>query len=106
MADNKNVTDSCSVLVIYILVAIVTVLMDGLVIPILWRWFIVPVFKLPQIYFWQAAGLALLIGYFTHQTQPEDRSKSGFEKAVAAAGIAIAYPLLILGVGWVIYSIM
>lgn len=53
-------------------------LLSGWVGASLWTWFIVPLFHVQPLLWWQAVGLAMTIGFFTHQEQPtikdDDRS--------------------------------
>lgn len=44
-----------------------SVIGGGYVLTVLWAWFVVPTFALPQITLAAAIGLAIVVGYMTHQ---------------------------------------
>ncbi len=78
---------------------------SGYVLSILWAWFAVPAFAAPALSIPAAIGVALIVGFMTHQHQPE--KKSGAKPDGAAAGVAVAghvflRPAFALAMGWVV----
>lgn len=67
------------------------VLVRGLVISVLWGWFVVPVFGLPALHVAPALGLAVLLNYLLNHKKGAASLMDIFLGALAA-----------LGVGWVI----
>ncbi len=60
----------------------------------LWAWFIVPLFGLPALNIPYAIGLALVMGmFFTTSKKEEDKN---------FWATAIANPLIILFIGWIV----
>jgi len=48
----------------------VTISLWGVVLKILWAWYMVPVFALPKLTIPQAIGIAITVGLITHQFIP------------------------------------
>lgn len=74
---------------------------SGLALSTLWGWFVVPVFKLPELTIVQAYGLALVVQVAKGTTGKRDKSE-GFLSAIAK-GIWLppAVSVLVLLVGWI-----
>jgi len=49
-------------------IMVVSCLLRGWVLSILWRWFMVPTLGLPALSVPQAIGIALVVGMLTHQS--------------------------------------
>lgn len=49
----------------FIALFLVRVLLSGFVLSVLWRWFVVPPFGLPELTVAQALGIALVVNYVT-----------------------------------------
>lgn len=73
----------------------------GLVFYKFYHWFILPIFtELPQIDFWQAVGMSLFLVLFkNHSAVKNEDDKTDW-------GTFIISPWIILGVGYLIYSII
>ncbi len=71
----------------------------GLVLSLLWGWFIVPL-GLPAINIFHAYGLALLVGLFGNSPQSEKGSQK--DLLIKAAAENISAPLGALLMGWII----
>ncbi len=72
--------------------------LNGYVFLVLWGWFAVPVFHLPQLNIPQAIGISILVGRLTSHTaekQEDDKWYSPFARA-------FSYPLAALGMGWIV----
>jgi hypothetical protein len=70
----------------------------GFVLSILWGWFMVPLFGLPALNIPFAIGIALVVGFLTHQSSNENE-KTDWGNSIT---MAVMYPALILLVGWVV----
>lgn len=80
---------------------------NGYALKVLWGWFIVPIFHLPQLSIPSAIGIALVVGYLTKQTNDcEEKERSGGEKFSRAVLEAILRPSLALLVGWIVQKFM
>jgi hypothetical protein len=82
-------------------------ILKGFVLTILWGWFVVPIFHLPQLTIAPAIGIALVIGYLTKEQQSStDSTKSAGDKFGEAAVYAIVHPLIVLLFGWAVHLFM
>ena len=83
----------------WLLVAIIIgALINGLVIMILWAWFIVPIFHQPNLQFIQASGLALFMLYvFNGKVDDIDVDNKNLLKNL------IVVPILCIAAGWILH---
>lgn len=81
---------------------------SGYALSVLWGWFIVPIFHLPQLSITAAIGISLVIGYLTHQiiNDPKDSDRSFAEKIGVATAYSILKPGSALLIGWVVHLFM
>ena len=74
----------------------------GYVFSVLWGWFIVPTFALPALSIPLAIGIAMVVSFLTYQFHHNKDDRKTGDKVAAAVGTIILYPLLTLGIGWVV----
>lgn len=82
---------------------VVGLLMDGLVVYKFWSWFIVTVFDLPNLLYWQAVGISLIVSYMTYH-HTEDDTATTVQIASRTFFHALFYPLIMLGLGAIVYQ--
>jgi phosphoglycerol transferase MdoB-like AlkP superfamily enzyme len=82
-----------------IFLIIVSFIVDGLVLSILWKWFIVSIFNLPLLTIPSALGLSFLISYM------KPYKKDGLKKEDLAEAItaAIVQPIIFLLLGYIVH---
>ena len=85
----------------FLVLAIITFL-DGLTISILWGWFIVPIFFLPALSLFQAAGIGLLINFTTAQKPPRDKEFNFYGNIAEVLAYKIIAVVITLSIGWVL----
>lgn len=73
---------------------------NGFVLSVMWGWFVVPVFHVPELGLWQVVGLAMVLQLFAGQTSVA-REKT--EDAGKAFMNVFLLPFLILGLGWLVH---
>lgn len=73
----------------------------GYVFSILWGWFIVPVFHLPMLGIATAIGVAMVVSFLTHQLRKEETDNTAYGEVF---GLVFFYPLVFLGIGWVVHQ--
>jgi len=74
----------------------------GYVLTVLWGWFVVPLFGLPELTIPAGLGLSLVVGYMTKDGQ-QMKTGEDFGVAVFKALLGLLLkPAVALGVGWVI----
>lgn len=75
----------------------------GIVLSILWRWFLVRQFHIMAISSAEAIGLSLLIGMLVSASSSDsEKSDSVMDALLKAMGVLIGAPLLTLGIGWIV----
>lgn len=82
-------------------------LLNGWVLSILWRWFIVPTFNLPHLQVVPAMGIAVVVSHLTghggrSNSQDDDEESLG-ETVVKNVFYSVITSFLALFVGWVIH---
>lgn len=85
----------------------ITPIWSGYVLSILWRWFVVPSLGAPVLTVGYAIGLSLVVGYMTqrHSKVDDPDWEKGFGYLMAKRiFIAMATPLLALGVGRIVVA--
>ena len=88
-------------------VIVVSAVLNGWVLSIMWGWFFVPVLGLPSLSVVQAIGIAMVISYLTSHRDPESNSnEDAGEKFGKAVAHAIFYPLFTLFVAWIVHLFM
>lgn len=89
-------------------ILLISSLINGWVLSLLWAWFLVPTFHLPYLTLVQAIGLMLTVKVVTHRFNTDSDLDEGIETYVGKAiGSAISYvfiyPLLELLFAWVVH---
>lgn len=83
------------------LLGIPAFILDGFVGMKLWEWFVEPTFlSAPHIGIVEAAGLAILIGFFTRTHQVAAPDPDGTRKLLSSLGYLYVAPFLTLVVGY------
>lgn len=85
------------------------IVMRGWVLTVLWGWFIVPTFSLPELSIPAALGFTLIVSMFTQHLTNKKSESTGKTKSTLAGeimGTAIGGPLVVLLLGWIIKSFM
>ncbi len=84
-------------------------IISGYVLTVLWDWFMVPTFGLPQLSLVPAIGMALVVSYLTYQRIPssekEDKEELGLTIAKAVFR-TLMHPALVLLFGWIVHQFM
>ncbi len=80
---------------------IVSALLNGVALKLLWGWFMVPTLGLPVISLVQAIGIGITVGLLTLQHIPRDEDE---KKEMFASGVL--NPMIFIAVGWVVQLFM
>jgi hypothetical protein len=79
----------------------------GYALSVLWRWFVVSAFHLPEIGIAAAIGLSLLIGAFANtNSKVESKYDSVLQAGVAALILSFLLPAMLLGMGWIVKAFL
>jgi hypothetical protein len=89
--------------ILKILLAPLAAIWGGYVLTVLWEWFVVPVFGLPQLGIAQGLGLWLVVGYLTHQVSWQKEADELNDVSVETLKMINPFlsPALTLFIGWV-----
>jgi hypothetical protein len=101
----------------YIMVAIVAILifvgllllgaiLNGFALSILWGWFMIPTFQLPEIGIVQAIGIGLVISFLTHQRMQSREGEDARKVLRNQITGALIQPIAALLLGWVVHKFM
>lgn len=87
---------------------VLTTILRGYVLSIMWGWFMVPTLGLPKLSIVQAIGIAAVISFLTYQDNSGTvkKQRSASEAFTEALVIAACYPLVVLLFGWVVHLYM
>ncbi len=89
--------------VLVVVTIIVSSLMNGWVLSILWDWFVSPLFGLPPLSIAAAIGFSLVAGMLTKQeTQSNNEGKETSTLIAEMIAKSVISPLVILLFGWVV----
>ena len=83
-------------------VIVVSSIMNGLVLSILWSWFVTPVFDLPVLTIVQAIGIGLVVTMLTYHKSESKEGKDTTELIAEIVSAAVFQPLFYLFFGWVV----
>jgi hypothetical protein len=86
----------------FIAVSLLSHILNGFALTVLWGWFIVPVFGLPVLAIVPAIGLALVAGFLTHQVVKTPTGESLSDTLVKCLTISLSKPILFLLIGWIV----
>lgn len=71
------------------------------VLSVLWGWFVIPVFNVPNLSVVQAVGLAMVVSYLTKKHESD--SKKELSDVIATLVVEVVFvPLTALLLGWII----
>ena len=98
----------CLLACIGLLLTPITAIFKGLVLKILWGWFVVPLLDLPQLSIPLALGISLTVSFLTYQHIPTDDALDGdpVQKFLGTLIFSFIHPALALLFGWIYYQFM
>jgi hypothetical protein len=102
---NKMVTFLAivSAAVFLIIVIGVRAIMNGFVLSVLWNWFMVPIFTLPELTIISAIGLTMVISWMTYHVETR---KKETEELKTFWVLFFLRPILVLSIGYIIHCFM
>jgi hypothetical protein len=92
----------------FIVALVLGSIFNGYALSVLWGWFVVPVFHLPVLTVVPAIGIAMVVGYLTHQTEPdvEEKERETGEKLLRLIALVFFRPAFALFFGWIVHQFM
>lgn len=88
------------------IIGVITILgaiLNGFVISILWGWFMVPIFHLPELSIIPATGISLVVSWFVSHSEINKGHETDYKKAGTAL---IIKPIIYLFIGYIINIFM
>ncbi len=96
--------------VLFFAFLVLSAMLNGYALSVLWGWFIVPTFGLPQLSVVAAIGVAMVVGYLTNHQQPEKEDpyddRSFGQKMGPVIALAVMKPIFALTFGWIVHLFM
>lgn len=80
--------------------------LKGWVLTVLWGWFVVPVFHLPQLSLPAAIGLSAIVGYLTRENVDAVAPVRTRKQKLGRAAFVWSGPFAALGFGWIVHQFM
>jgi len=88
----------------FIGVLIISSIVNGFVLTVLWGWFMVPVFALPTLGIAQAIGINMAINFITYQyIGIKGQKRETVEVLVELFGLLVLRPIFVLIFGYVVH---
>ena len=94
------------ILAVAVAVSVGGYIWKGYVLSILWKWFIVAFFGLPALTIPMAIGLTLIASFLTAQYYHNTDDRDPWSKLGTAVGHEFFYPLVVLGIGWIVLQFL
>lgn len=82
-----------------IVLVVISSILRGYVLSVLWGWFVVPTFGLPALSIPIAIGISLILAFTTHQISVKKEEDKSFGTQFSNI---ILHPLLVLAIGWIV----
>lgn len=105
MNNNLGILLGCiGVAAVGVLLVVVSAILNGFVISVMWTWFVVPVFRLPALSVVQSIGLAMIVSVFIKDSiaSGKNNGDSASDIAVKVIVRVVVSPLLTLFIAWVV----
>ena len=84
-------------------------IVSGLVLSIMWDWFMVPTFEVPEISILEAIGITLIVDLLIRNVATRgsvDKESDTDKKLARSLGRAFLTPFIILLIGWIVLQFM
>lgn len=93
-----------------VIVWVSTVVLRGWVLTVLWGWFVASTFNVRPLTITAAIGLSMIVAFLTAQYKPTKNTtsskKNSWTMLAEQLVFAIIYPLLSLGIGYIVQLFM
>jgi len=106
MNSNDKVLSCLGQLVLAVAILVVTLVISGWAIFLLWGWFIVPMFSVSEMSIAQAMGISLFVALFIGEKQDSDDKQRELIDVVRVIVAAVFRLLCIVFLGWIIVGFM
>ena len=90
--------------VLLLAASVVSYVVNGWALSVLWTWFVSPVFSVAPLSIPQAIGFSIVVGVLTHQSKPKEEGKETSELIAEILAYSVFSPPLIVFIGWVVFQ--
>lgn len=103
--DKDNVLSCIGLIVVAVGAVLISSIVSGFVISVLWGWFIAQTFHLLILTVPQAIGLTLVVRFIvrTQLDNDTEKDKPLSEKITDFIALSVGMPLMVLGIGYIIH---
>lgn len=104
MSNNDKVFSCIGLLALFIISLVVAAVMNGWALSLLWSWFFVPIFEVPQLRVIDAIGVSMVVTFLTQRVSQSDSNKNSgwLERLSVGLFVAIFYPVMAVFFGWIV----
>ena len=103
MKKDTSVLGCLGIVFLFVVVIPAAIIMNGWILSIMWGWFIVPLFHLPELTIPYAIGISSVAGLFMNKSTQNKIDEGIFsEKLIKALSVTFLVPLMVLGFGWIV----
>ena len=104
MEKSKESTGSCfAALIALPVVLVITALLNGTVLSIIWGWFVVPVFRAPSLSIAYAIGLGLVVSFLTARSSNGKDERRAVEILFSGLLTIVVNAGVVLGLAFVVH---
>jgi hypothetical protein len=104
-SENEKGLIACIGILFGIILIPLLAIYHGWILTILWGWFVVPTFHLPELSIAVAIGLSLIVGMFKSYSVGDNKNLTTEDKLVGAV-VTLVGPLLTLLFGYIVHLFM
>ena len=87
-----------------ILFIIFSTIINGYTFSVLWDWFIVSTFGMPELTIFQSIGLAIVVGFLTYKEDKTNKVKEAKDVLIEGFSTIISKALMYLAIGFVVVN--
>lgn len=103
--DDNTFVSCLGMIASFVILLVVSVIMNGWALATIWNWFIPPIFGLTTLTLAKAIGVSMVAELFTgvkSKKSEDTKGKTYTEVLFTALVIEIATPLLTVGIAWIV----
>lgn len=104
--EKENLLACSLVLLVLLIVTPLMAILQGWVLTVLWSWFVVPTFGLPELSIAVAIGLSLIVGMFKGYSTTRKSEDLETSEKVGQVIVMIFGPFFVLFLGWIVHLFM
>ena len=101
--DQKTIFGCVGLIVSFVVLIVISAIMNGWALSILWSWFVVPVFNVAKLSIPQAIGIGMVVSMLLNKYSSESKKSEDLLESLFTAGFTSIFgPLMVLFIGWIV----